>query len=99
EVAAALLHHHDLEVLSFAGINRMPSLPSWVPDWSVPAAQIPVLRCRTFRACGHTKPVIDVDLNTGTLRLPGRVYDFIVHVTDTLHRGFITARMARFFWA
>jgi hypothetical protein len=97
ETASALLSSHGPMVFSYAGINRNLSVPSWVPDWSMPMQQIPVVQCRMFNASRGTSPRIN--FISGSLQLSGKNYDKIVHVTDTLRRVFVTARMARFGWA
>lgn len=100
EAADALLSSYGPMVLSYAGINRNMGFPSWVPDWSMPMAQIPVLQCRLFNSSGATASVIqEINLASGSLHLRGKIHDEIVHVTDTLRRAFVTARMARSAWA
>jgi hypothetical protein len=100
EAAVVLLSSYGTVVLSYAGINRSTAVPSWVPDWSKPMEQIPVYQCRHFNSSGPTAMVIQGnDLASGSLHLLGKIYDRIVHVTDTLRRVFVTSRMARFAWA
>ncbi|KAK3938721.1 heterokaryon incompatibility protein-domain-containing protein [Diplogelasinospora grovesii] len=105
EVAAQLLRSPEgTMVLSYTSIVRDPQVPSWAPDWSVPMAQIPIFQCQMFDASGDvitfpTPPIKDIDISCGTLRLSGIIHDRIVHVTDTLRRVFVTARLARYAWA
>ncbi|KAH7157707.1 heterokaryon incompatibility protein-domain-containing protein [Dactylonectria estremocensis] len=100
ETALHLLSSAGLLMLSYAGVRRKPDVPSWVPDWSEPVDEIPVVQCRHFRASGNLKPKIPIDVSTpGTLPLCGIVHDEIIHVTDTLRRDFVTARMTRYSWA
>ena len=99
EAACTLLSSHGLMVLSYAGVNKNMEVPSWVPDWSTPMVQIPVVQCRLFNSSGGTAPVIQINSATGSLRLSGKIHGKIVHATDTLRRTFVTGRMTRFAWA
>ncbi|KAK0623990.1 heterokaryon incompatibility protein-domain-containing protein [Immersiella caudata] len=90
----------DPAVLSYSGLRRdIPSLPTWVPDWTVPSAQIPVLQCRHFQACGafarSLSTLVGVDADAGVLRVRGVVYDRIQHVTPKLQLWLYLARMER----
>jgi hypothetical protein len=87
-------------VLSYAGVRReIPSLPTWVPDWTLPIAQIPVVQCRGFQACGAStrlpSTLVGVDAGAGILRVRGIVYDRIQHVTPKLQLWLYLARMER----
>lgn len=99
ETARHLLSFSGIMTLSYAGIKRTSGMPSWVPDWSVPLYEVPVFQCRLFNASSCLKPTISLDTSTpGILRVSGKMHDEIVHVTDTLRRVFVTARMERYSW-
>jgi len=106
EAAAGLLRGEmGVMVLSYAGISGKQvdhHLPTWVPDWAVSQDQIPVAQCRGFlmRAVPFEMPAMErIDHGSGTLQLRGIVYDRIVHLTEKLHRGILSARMRRSRWA
>ncbi|KAK4442812.1 heterokaryon incompatibility protein-domain-containing protein [Podospora aff. communis PSN243] len=87
-------------VLSYAGLRRMiPQLPTWVPDWTVPSAQIPILQCRDFQASrprtGLSSKPMCLDRHRGILRVRGVTYDRIQHVTEKLQLWLYLARMER----
>jgi len=103
DAAIELLSCSGPTVLSYAGVRReIPSLPTWVPDWTVPSAQIPVFQCRLFQAaCEASLAVLSssrpmcLDPRVGILRLRGVVYDRIEHVTLKLQLWLYLARMER----
>ncbi|KAK0649924.1 heterokaryon incompatibility protein-domain-containing protein [Cercophora newfieldiana] len=89
-------------LLCYAGVRQsVKGLPTWAPDWTIPIAQIPVFQCRTFCAGGWSEsvPLGVVDASQGTLKVEGIIYDRIVHLTEKLHRGMVTARIERSRWA
>ncbi|KAK0710843.1 hypothetical protein B0H67DRAFT_583536, partial [Lasiosphaeris hirsuta] len=103
DAAVCMLLHHPGVLCSAGARKTIKHLPTWVPDWTVPAAQIPVLKCRGFQAGGPLQrwftTIRGCNASAGTLKLSGLICGRVDHMTEKLQLVFTTARMARSRWA
>lgn len=75
---AAIQSENKLNVLYSTGNNRVPNLPSWVPDWSQGSGQRP--RPWFFNATKGSSSTFTVSSDVRVLQCSGRKIDRIVQV-------------------
>ena len=97
EMAKSQLRSGGLAVLSFAGARRILNIPSWVPDWSAPASQHPIL-CKRRLSMSATQPSYRFGKDN-VLQVRGRVVGIVNHLTSIMHYSMVTARLKRYYWA
>jgi hypothetical protein len=100
--ARTIQHHRSLNVLKSAGQRGNPTeLPSWVPDWTIPAQSViltwsePYLiegSFYEFYAGGYENPSFAVDSEARILTIKGTVIDTIELLSESVCVRSMTAK-------